>query len=721
MKAPINTRIIKWIDNYLYDPGLEPEALLRKRWAWIWMFVNFLGISVMTIIALFFQVWETIWFPFALILIHLVALKLYPNAKRFDLVVNIGYTIVILMTFVMLVQIGGLRTSLGFVFIGLNCAMGSVLAGNLRWTVSMFIIYGVTIIFLGILSPFIETPDYITPELNNIFFVLDAVWVNACILFLTVFYMKDKSRFEKAETERMKKLDEAKTLLYTNVSHEFRTPLTVIQGIAEQMEQKIDKWLRTGPGKIKTQSQILLRLVNQMLDISKIEADSMQLNLIQGDIKKYVQYIAGSFHSLAENKGVELFADIENTPLFADYDPEKLMQVLANLISNAIKFTPKGGQINVEVSGKVEKGQDMVNISIADTGRGIPKEAILHIFERFYQVPDKYDQTPGTGLGLTLTNEIIKLMKGEISVISEPGNGSEFLVLLPVTRTAKLEEDHGISHIHPGNIHSLVPGKESVTEHDVQADISFKKPILLIVEDNKDVIEYLVTILEEQYIIELASNGKIGLEKALKIIPDIILTDVMMPQMDGFELLNHLKNDILTDHIPVVVLTARGDYPSKISGLEKGADHYLVKPFNEKELFLKLNNLLEARKKMQQKLGVLSTVSQRAKKDYKQELQFMTRINTLLDEQLHDENFGIQDICSAIGISRPQLYRKFTALTDKTIGKYIKTYRLYKAKKMIESEGKNVTEAAIDSGFKNLSHFSAIFREEFGYPPSDLL
>jgi YesN/AraC family two-component response regulator len=195
----------------------------------------------------------------------------------------------------------------------------------------------------------------------------------------------------------------------------------------------------------------------------------------------------------------------------------------------------------------------------------------------------------------------------------------------------------------------------------------------------------------------------------------------MMPVMDGFELLKELKSDLRTDHIPVVVLTAKADFQSKLTGLEIGADHYLAKPFSEKELFLKLNNLLEAKRKMQQKLGALPSAQQKASAHYKFELQFLARINKLIDEQLSNEDFGVSDVCSAIHISRPQLYRKFTALTDKSIGRYIRSYRLHAAKVMIEEKGKNVTEAAIDCGFKNLPHFSSSFKEEFGYSPSELM
>jgi len=721
MKRVTSKKIIAWIDQYLADPRLEPEALLRKRWTWLYMMVNFIGITCTTSLGVVWEVWPVLWFGYALIISQIVAIPIFRLSKRFDLVINISYMIIVILAFAIMLQIGGLTTSLGFVFIGMNCAMGSVLAGNLRWTIGMFILYSTTIILLGILQPYLVTPDYITPEVNSFFFVVDAVWVNACVLFLVVLFMKDKSRYEKSEAEKFRKIDEAKTQLYTNVSHEFRTPLTIISGIADQMDQKREKWLQSGPYKIKVQSQILLRLVNQMLDISKIEAGSMHLNLIHGDIKKFVRYVIGTFKSLAEYRDIELEININDDSLYADYDPEKLMHVLGNLISNSIKFTCPGGKIDVLVMGDNKRGQEVIRITVRDSGRGIPQESMSHIFDRFYQVPDKYDQIQGTGLGLALTKELVKLMNGDINVKSTVGVGTEFVVALPVTQEARKEEDHGVSMVNSDSIHSIIPIHNERKDYKISPQLSLEKPILLLVEDNKDVVEYLITILEDYYILEVAYNGKVGLEKALEIIPDLILTDVMMPQMDGFEMIKHLKNDIRTDHIPVVVLTAKGDFQSKLSGLELGADHYLIKPFSEKELLLKLNNLLDARRKMQQRLGSIASLSHQSNIHYKQELLFMSKINSLLDEELQNEDFGIKNICSSLNMSRPQLYRKFSALTNNSIGRYIRSYRLHKAKAMIEGQNKNVTEAAFDSGFKNLSHFSASFREEFGYPPSELL
>ncbi|NNL81700.1 MAG: response regulator [Flavobacteriaceae bacterium] len=720
MSSKKSHHIIAIIDRYLADPRLDSETLLRKRWTWLFMMVNFLGCTAMTVLGLFWELGPMLWFGYALVSIHIIGLLIFRSALRFDLVINICYSIIVILACAVIIQLGGLSTSMGYVFIGLNCAMASVLAGNLRWTIAMFALYCSTIILIGLLDPMLETPAFLTPQHNTIYFVLDAVWVNACILFLVILFMKDKSRFEKAEAEKLRKLDEAKTQLYTNLSHEFRTPLTVILGLADQLDKNSGR-STGGPRKIKFQSRVLLRLVNQMLDIAKIEAGSMKLNLIQGDIIRYVQYITGSFQSLADQNKIKLEYQSNHQSVLADYDPQKLLQILGNLISNAIKFTDPGGKIRVSVSSNKDENSEIVSFVVRDTGKGIPSQELPHIFDRFYQVRDTLIETQGTGLGLALTRELVRMMNGSITVESTEGKGSEFTVNLPISRQALVEADHGIGLIHSESLYIAIPDKDDYKAHDTVLRGSIEKPLLLLVEDNKDVRDYLVSILEDHYLLELAENGKIGLDKALEIVPDIVLTDVMMPQMDGFELIRRLKNDIRGDHIPTIVVTAKGDFPSKMKGLGLGADHYLVKPFSEQELLLKLNNLLKARNKMQQKLLAASQLSLSGREKYKQELLFMSKINSILDEQMHDEDFGINQIASILHMSRSQLYRKFTALTNISIGRYMKSYRLQKAKIMIESRGKNVSEAAIDSGFKNLSHFSTSFSEEFGYPPSSLI
>jgi len=724
MKYIASTKIIEWIDRYLEDPRLDREKQLRKRWAWIWMVVTFIFVLLSIYVTLFiWKLWALSWFGFLFLLGYGIGFPLYRQIKRFDLVINILFTVFTTGAMFAMLQSGGLTTSLGYVFIGMNCAMGSILAGNIRWTIGMFIWYCFTILIVGVFQSSLTTPEYITPQINTLSFVGLTFWINACILFIVLLFMKDKSRYEKSETDKLRKIDEAKTKLFTNVSHEFRTPLTVIQGVAEQMEKHNDRWMKDGPEKIKAQSQVLLRLVNQMLDIAKIEANEMQLNLIHGDICQFVKIIAGSFQSLAENAEVKLMTNQNKEPIFTDYDPDKIMHAISNLISNAIKFSFPGGVVSVDVKTELSQNKETVCILISDNGRGIPKASVSKIFERFYQAPDNNNQTSGTGLGLSVAYEMIKLMNGDITVKSKVGKGTSFKITLPITKTAEKVADNGISVISSTMIHTQISKSPYYEKNNRNktANEPEKKPLLLIVEDNGDVVEYLQSILNTDYNIKLAPNGKAALEKAKEIIPDLILSDIMMPEMDGFEMLEQLKSDFRTDHIPVVILTARGDFESKMTGFEYGADHYLIKPFNEKELLLKLNNLLELRRKMQKHLGGIPLSIQQENTSYNSELLFLKKINALIEKEMVNEDFGINEICSLMNMSRAQLYRKFSALTNNSIGRYLRLCRLYKAKDLLENKGKNVTEAAFESGFKNLSHFSTCFHEEFGIAPNTLI
>lgn len=722
MKHISGKEIIARIDRYLADPRLDDEAQLRKRWAWVWMVVTCVFIVITSFIELVvLKLWPLWWFGSVFLIGYVIGLPLFRKAKRFDLVINILFSVYIVAALFALLQVGGLTTSLGFIFIGMNCAMGSILAGNLRWTAGLCALYCITILVVGIFHSSLTTPEFITPRANNLSFVGLAFWINACMFFIVNLFMTDKDRFEKAKAEKLKKIDRAKSRLLTNVSHEFRTPLTMIEGIAEQMELHPERWLKNGPEKIKMQSRSLLRMVNQMLDIAKIEANQMPVNFINGDIRLFVRYVAEPFQSLADSMKIKLIVDKNKDPVYTDYDPDKMMHIISNLLSNAIKFTAPGDFVYVEIFTVVKQNKKEVHILFQDTGRGIPKDSVDKIFDRFYQVPDKYSQTSGTGLGLAVTSEMVKLMHGEISVESEPGKGSLFTVILPFRDKAEKTKDHGISLVDSGLIHPHISKIEEVNVLNEIKNESKEHPILLIIEDNKDVAGYLQTILTRQYRIEWAWNGTEGLEKAKELIPDIILSDVMMPEMDGFEMLEHLKNDICTDHIPVVILTARADFNSKLTGLEKGADHYLIKPFIEKELQLKLNNLLELRRKMQKHFGEIPFQLLHENDRYKPESEFLHRINVLIKKEMGNENFGINAICLSMNMSRAQLYRKFGAITNKSIGRYLRSYRLHNAKGLLEKQGRNVTEAAYESGFRNLSHFSTCFHEEFGFAPHKLV
>ncbi|HOW31674.1 MAG TPA: helix-turn-helix domain-containing protein, partial [Bacteroidales bacterium] len=356
----------------------------------------------------------------------------------------------------------------------------------------------------------------------------------------------------------------------------------------------------------------------------------------------------------------------------------------------------------------------------SDTGPGISPEMLPHVFDRFFRVETTTGaDAGGTGLGLALVREMAKLIGGSIDVQSRPGSGSTFMLVIPVTNKAAIV---AMEHPNPSE-NDLIP-----VDHDTSGKTTGKRkttanadlPVLLIVEDSSDVTEYLQELTGKYYQVITASNGREGLEKALSAVPDIILSDVMMPEMDGISMLDALKNDFRTSHIPVVMLTAKADIQSKLHGLERGADAYISKPFNRDELLLQLRNLLRLRSRLQQRYAGMGPLTPVEDKGTAIEDKFMLKVRNLLEMYLDDDRFGINELCSELGMSRAQLYRKFKSLTNKTVNEYIRSFRLHKARELLISSELNVSEVAYETGFKNLSHFSRVFTEEFGRNPSEI-
>lgn len=513
---------------------------------------------------------------------------------------------------------------------------------------------------------------------------------------------------EKFEAERLRELDHVKTRLYANITHEFRTPITVILGMAEQVRDNPQDWFREGLRMITRNGKNLLNLVNQMLDLAKLEAGSLKANMVQGDVINYLQYLTESFHSFAETKGVNLHFSSSEEVFYMDYDPEKLLQIVSNLLSNAIKFTPEGGSVDVSAMAL----DNSLQVKVKDTGVGIPADKLPHIFDRFYQVEDDEQRhAGGTGIGLTLTRELVKLLNGKIDVESKPGVGTEFTVLLPITREAELTSEP----------QAVFPAVEPDISGDFATAATATKnlPLLLIVEDNADVVLYLKSLLANDYQLEVAANGEEGWDKALKLVPDIIISDVMMPVMDGFELCDKLKKDMRTSHIPIIMLTAKADISSKIEGLERGADAYLSKPFNKEELRVRLEKLVELRKQLQARYGSLEPLVPSEDIRVQMEDAFMVKLHGLLETHFSEENFGVPDLCRELLMSRAQLYRKVAALTGQPAAAYIRSFRLQKAKTLLQTTTLTVSEVAFEVGFKDLGHFSRTFRKAFGQSPSD--
>ncbi len=518
---------------------------------------------------------------------------------------------------------------------------------------------------------------------------------------------------EHAENQRLHEIDSLKTKLYTNITHEFRTPLTVISGMADMIDKKPD----TAKKLIKRNSQSLLRLVNQILDLAKLESGHLRLQLIQADIVPYVQYLMESLQSFAEQKNIKLVFRSEQDQLIMDFDEKKLEAIVTNLLSNAIKFSRDSGEINVNL----RESQGRLLLSVKDNGIGIAPDKLPHIFERFYQAGHSGGNKntlsrKGSGIGLTLSKELVELMKGEITVESSLAEGTIFTVSLPIDYQAPaiaLESVAPIALPAPIDI-----SKADGLKHSVADELL---PLLLLIEDNPDVAAYLMACLEGRYTTEWAENGAIGIEKALETIPDAIISDVMMPEKDGFEVCQTLKNDERTSHIPIILLTAKVDVASKLEGLGVGADAYLAKPFLKEELFIRLDNLVELRQNLQARYAGHLAAPRLEMQEQIPTLDdiFLQKVRKLVEANLDDAQFGNSQLASEMLLSESQLFRKLKALTGHSIAIHIRSIRLHKGKEMLQNTDMTISEIAYETGFSDPSYFSRTFSKEFGVPPSE--
>jgi len=510
-----------------------------------------------------------------------------------------------------------------------------------------------------------------------------------------------------AANEKLKELDNFKSRFFTNISHEFRTPLTVITGMTQQVQQQPDKWLDKGIKLIDRNAQSLLHLINQILDLRKLESGNLTLSPIQADVVQALRLSTASFESMAESKNVELGFEAEKPELMMDFDPDKLGQIANNLLSNAIKFTPEGGNIRLRTYPKTE---DQLVIEVEDSGRGIPADKLPYIFDRFYQV-DGTDtrQGEGTGVGLSLTKELVSLMEGEIAVESEAGKGSKFVVTLPVSQQAETAESilspPLASPVFPKALPALVS-----TESEL--------PRLLIVEDNPDIVSYLYSLLEEEYVLSNAPDGQAGIEAALEQVPDLIITDVMMPRKNGYELTETLKLDERTSHIPIVMLTAKADQDSKLEGYKRGADAYLAKPFDQQELLVRLEKLWEIRQRLQQRYQSHDSLPQTEDETEVVEDAFIIRVRTQILAKVDDPTYKRDALGADLGLSNTNLNRKLKALTGLSTGNYIRKVRLIYAKELIKEQPElQISEVAYSTGFNDPAYFSRAFHEEHGLSP----
>lgn len=556
--------------------------------------------------------------------------------------------------------------------------------------------------------------------------------------------LKYQVALEHVESEKLREVDRMKSRFFANVSHEFRTPLTLILGpLQKMMTSTSNDEEKRVVHLMHSNARRMLRLINQLLDISKLEAGMMKLEATRGNIVSFAWRITHSFQSVAASKDISLItvSDAERIELY--FDTDKMEKILSNLLSNAFKFTPERGKVEVSVrvtlsptlpisgptgeqsvGGAREGGQGIVDIAISDTGIGIPEEELSHIFDRFYQVdgsePRKQE---GTGIGLALVKELVDVHHGTISVRSAIGKGTKFTIQFPL----------GSAHLKASEIARRTYEEDSTTteaEASVIPEAAVKPPeeraesiehgaLILVVEDNADVRSYIREQLDPTYRVLESHDGNEGIKTAIETIPDLIISDVMMQEKDGYELCRILKRDEKTSHIPIILLTAKAGTESKIEGLELGADDYLVKPFEVKELLVRVKNLVDQRKKLREKFQRELIVQPKDVKVKSIDEIFLIKALAVIESHVPDPSFNTASLADELAMSRMQLHRKLRALTNSGPGELIRSFRMRRAASLILQKVGNISEIAYEVGYTNPSNFAQVFKEFFGVPPSE--
>lgn len=544
------------------------------------------------------------------------------------------------------------------------------------------------------------------------------------ILFLLYNQQRQKSKKNRLLFEKEHEVAQMKSNFFSNVSHEFRTPLTLILGPI--------KILKSGIKKAKMDYQLdvmernanrLLLLINQLLDLAKLEAGSHILSLNESDIVSVIKGVTMSFESKAEVKKIELAVTTDRDYLQVYFDREKIETILINLITNSFNFTPDKGKINVslEVIEDIQ-GKEQCKIVVKDSGKGIPNEDIDTIFNRFYQSSNHQDgQYDGSGIGLALTKELVELHKGSISASSKEDEGTEITVMLPLGKAHFSEQE--LTKVHkkeiPKTNHILI---ESIGQPDyISTNIpEGSSPILLLIEDNTDVMLYIKEILGDTYQILEAKDGEIGIEVAKEHIPDLIISDVMMPKKNGYEVCDTLKQDEKTSHIPIILLTAKASLEDKMQGLSSKADVYLTKPFVPKELLVRVQNLIESRKKLREKYKKEGILKPKDVTVNSIDEKFLNRLIELVEFNMPNENFGVTQLSLEICMSRSQLHRKLIGLLGQGPNKFIQSYRLQRAHDLLKQKAATASEISYQVGFGSPSYFTKCFHKHFGYTPTEI-
>jgi signal transduction histidine kinase/DNA-binding NarL/FixJ family response regulator len=548
--------------------------------------------------------------------------------------------------------------------------------------------------------------------------------------------INDQKHRLQEQAEKLKEMDKVKSRFFANISHEFRTPLTLIMGPLEQMIPKCpEKEQKKKLGMMLRNSQRLLGLINQLLELSKFDSGKAKLKASLQNMIPFLKGITSSFEILALKNELDLTFHAENDEEEIEIyiDPEKIEDVMCNLLVNAVKFTPAGGKITVTVKKNSLKEADFpsgsVDIAVCDTGPGIPREQLSNIFDRFYQSESTFEHhRKGSGIGLAIAKELVELHHGRIQANSCEGKGTELIIRLPM----------GDTHLKPGEITgspAKSPGKKQPgkipalpyledinNEEEIEMENQVgrgEKNIILVVEDSADMREYIKASLEPLYAVETAKDGREGIQKAGTIIPDLIISDIMMPGTDGYELCRVLKRERDTSHIPIILLTAKAGEECIIQGLETGADDYITKPFSTKLLCARIKNLIDLRRQWHQTIHREMTLRPVKMSVPPVDKAFIKELKQVIAANIADPDFNVEELGKRLCMSRTTLYRKILALSGETPTEFIRSYRLKRGAELLKQESCSVLEVALDVGFSDATYFTKCFKKKFHQVPSE--
>jgi signal transduction histidine kinase/ligand-binding sensor domain-containing protein/CheY-like chemotaxis protein len=559
-------------------------------------------------------------------------------------------------------------------------------------------------------------PPWLSPGAYLIYALLLGLMVVSIVWLVRLRHRLQLEQLAKAQQEA---LHQAKVRFYTDITHEFRTPLTLILGpIEELLSQGASEGGQRQLVAVQHNAQRLLNLVNQLLTFRRLESDHEPMQVVKGDLVPFVHEIFFCFQAHAQQRGIAYHFESAETELWLWYDADKLEKVVYNLLANAFKFTADGGTIDLRVKRMGTKAQ----VEVEDSGRGMTRELQAHIFKRFVKGKDAHaDQS--SGIGLALTQQLVALHRGQIDLRSQPGIGSCFTVRLPLGKDHFDRED-----IQPLGESSTYPGADGLAATLTEASFPAwsvappedhtTAPLLLVVEDNHAVRDYLHQLFATHYRVLVAVDGEEGLTMARAQQPDLVISDVMMPRLDGVSMCSQLKSDIETSHLPVILLTARTGQMFRVEGLETGADAYVTKPFSPYELRLRVRNLLAARQATREKFATVLNLEPKQIAVTSADEDFLTRAIAAVEHYMGDPDFHVEEFARELAVSRPLLFTKLKGITSQTPNTFVKTLRLKRAAQLLTDSDLGVAEVAYQVGFRDARYFRRCFQQQFGHPPS---